>query len=266
MSKLDPNDIKKYLKTKDIGSEIVYFETLDSTNNYAKEIAKKSPHGLVIIANEQTGGRGRLGRSWFTSKGKNISMTIILKPDIHPTEAMKMTQIAIAAMVVAVRELTGLHTLVKWPNDLLIENKKIAGILTEMVANANKIDYLIIGMGINVNTKIFPKEIEDMASSLALFKGADIDRQKLIIKILEEFEKLYLDYIKKGDLDKSLDIVRKYSAILDKDIYIIKGQDRYKARAVDIDHSGVLKVKHIDGREELLHSGEVSIRGKATYI
>lgn len=264
--KLIPEVLERNLDTNEIGKKIIYFHTIGSTNIYAKEIAREVPHGTVIISEEQTSGRGRLGRDWISPKGEGIWMTIILKPDIPPTEGMKMTQIAAAAVVRAIKKMTHLEVLIKWPNDVVFEGKKVCGILTEMAGELNKMDYLIVGIGINANNQSFPQELQAMATSLALHMGKAIDRQNLIIHILEEFEKLYLDYIREGNLQKTLEIVRDYSAILGRSIYVIKGKEKFKAKVLEINDVGLLKIRHEDGREELLFSGEVSIRGEKGYI
>lgn len=264
--KLIPQVLEENTKTKEIGKRIIYFSSLDSTNTYAKNTAKELPHGTVIISEEQTGGRGRLGRDWFSPKGEGIWMSIILKPDIPPTEGMKMTQIAAAAVVKAIHRVLGLKVLIKWPNDLVYKGKKLCGVLTEMAGELNKIDYLIVGMGINANNLSFSKDLETVATSLALHKGQPIDRQELIISILEEFEELYLDYMKESNLSSSLKIVRNYSAVLGKNIYIIKGREKLKGQGLEIDDMGLLKVRYEDGSEETLYTGEVSIRGEKGYI
>jgi len=265
-NKLIPEVLEGDLDTKEIGKKIIYFPTLGSTNNYSKKIAREVPHGTVVISEEQTNGRGRLGRHWFSPKGEGIWMTIILKPDISPTEGMKMTQIAAAAVVGAINRVTGLKVLIKWPNDVVLDGKKVCGILTEMAGELNKMDYLIVGIGINANSQSFSQDLQSVATSLAVHKGKNIDRQSLIIDILEEFEKLYLAYIKEGNLHKTLKIVRDYSAILGRNIYVLKGKERLKAQVLEINDEGILVVRYEDGTIAPILSGEVSIRASCDTI
>ncbi|SET81103.1 BirA family transcriptional regulator, biotin operon repressor / biotin-[acetyl-CoA-carboxylase] ligase [Natronincola peptidivorans] len=264
--KLIPEALKNDLSTKEIGSRIIYFDTIDSTNNYSKRIAKDTPHGTIIISEEQSGGRGRLGRNWISPKGEGIWMSILLKPEIPPTEGMKMTQIAAAAACQAIRDVTALEAYIKWPNDIVVHGKKVCGILTEMAGELNQIDYLIVGIGINANNLSFPKEFKDVATSLAIEKGEKVDRKTLILDLLSKFEALYCHYIMEGKLDETLSIIRNYSAVLGKSVRIIKGNQECYAIVEEINDEGCLKVRYEDGEEELLISGEVSIRGKEGYI
>lgn len=264
--KLIPEAIKKDLRTVEIGKKIIYFDTIDSTNNYSKRIAKEAAHGTVIISEEQSGGRGRLGRNWASPKGEGIWMSVILKPEIPPTEGMKMTQIAAAAVCNAIRSITGLEVFIKWPNDLVVNGKKVCGILTEMAGELTRIEYLIVGIGINANNEAFPEEFQHIATSLAQEKGEKIDRKALILHLLKEFEELYRDYIQKGTLEKTIGVIRNYSAVLGKSIIIIKGEERLKAMVLAINEDGLLEVKYENGKKELLISGEVSIRGEKGYI
>lgn len=264
--KLIPQALESNLNTEKIGKKIIYFDTIDSTNTYSKGIARDVSHGTVIISEEQSKGRGRLGRDWSSPKGEGIWMSIILKPDIPPAEGMKMTQVAAAAVCKAIRNYTKLDALIKWPNDIILHGKKVCGILTEMAGELNKIEYLIIGIGINANVKEFPEALQDRATSLAIEKGMEINRQALIIEVLQTFEELYQDYIKQGNLQRTLTIVRNYSALLGKEIIVIKGSQKLKANVCGINDEGLLEVVYEDGKKELLLSGEVSIRGGNGYI
>ena len=263
--KLLPAVIKKKLKTRNLGKELIYFDTIDSTNNYGRKIAPSVGHGTIILSDGQAEGKGRMGRGWVSIANKSLCMSIILKPKIPPTDGAVISQIAAAASLKAIGLSTGLRGQIKWPNDIVIGGKKVCGILTEMAGELNQIEYLIVGIGINANNKGFPKELEARATSLAMEKGEIIDRQKLIINLIEEFEDLYQDYIDRNKLEKTLAIVRENSAILGRDIYVISRAGRLRAKALDIDNRGLLRVRYQDGREESLLSGEVSIRGEGLY-
>lgn len=264
--KLLPKEIEVLLSGNTIGRQIIYFDSIDSTNSYAKKEMNQLEDGAVILAEEQLAGRGRRGRGWSSPKGTGIWMSLVLKPNIPPTEGVKMTQIAAAAVCKSIRELAGLDALIKWPNDIVINGKKICGILTEMAGELNEISYIIVGVGINVNTEDFSDEIKEKATSLFVEGNKKIDRKELVVNILKNFESLYNTYIKDLNLDETLAIVKNYSALLGKDIRVIQGKLEKKARAIDINEEGLLLVEMEDGSNELISSGEVSIRGEKGYI
>lgn len=261
-------EIEPYLTTKLVGRKIVHYDSVGSTNTEAKNIADlPESHGTVVIAEEQTSGRGRLGRSWVSPKYKGIWMSIILKPDLNPMEAVKLTQIAAAAILKAARELN-IETLIKWPNDIVINHKKACGILTEMNAELTRINYVVVGLGINVNTedKDFPEDIKEIATSLRIETKRLINRQELTAGILNNFERLYEEFVEHGNISASVDICRDNSAVIGKEIFIINRETKVEVKALDIDEDGRLLVEHSDGRKEYIISGEVSVRGKGSYI
>lgn len=261
-------EIQPCLTTKYIGRNLIHFDSIGSTNSEAKAIADlPGSDGTVVMAEEQTNGRGRLGRSWVSPKYKGIWMSIILKPDLNPMDAVKLTQIAAAAIVSAAEELN-IKTLVKWPNDIVINHKKVCGILTEMNAELTRINHIIVGIGINVNTEEneFPKDIREIATSLKIETNQSVSRQELVGRILNNFEKLYEEFIKYNNIAASVNICRDKSAIIGKEIFIMSKESKAAVKALDIDEGGRLLVEHSDGRREYIISGEVSIRGKESYI
>lgn len=257
-------NISYKLETKIIGNNIIYFDTIDSTNDYAKKIALKELEGTIIISEEQTKGKGRIGRKWHSKSKEGIWMSIILKPEITIVNAPFITSIAGASIVKALNNL-GVKATIKWPNDIIINNKKVAGILTELSAGCDKINYIVLGIGINVKTKEFSQEISEIATSLYK-EGYKISRVNIIINILKEFEDLYLQYINKNLKSKTLDICRKYSAIIEKDVYLINGTGKELVRCLDINKDGNLIVRSKDNVIKEIISGEVSIRGVEGYI
>lgn len=256
---LSLDEINPYLNTKFIGRNILYFQSIDSTNSYAKSLSTDCIDGLVIISEEQTKGRGRLGRTWVSPKGKGIWMSIILHPNLPPSEAHKLTIIA-ASSIYATLSPFNLDVKIKWPNDILINGKKVCGILTEMNAELNHINYLVIGIGINVNLELqdFNEELKQIATSLKIETGNLIDRKKLAAEILNNLEKFYLEYLYSKNIKPYLEIVRKNSAIIGKDVEIIKPNEKFIARVVDIDEDGQLIIDKNGNLEKLL-SGEVSL-------
>ena len=266
----DPKDLLTYqnishkLNTKIIGNNIIHFETIDSTNNYAKKVALQKPEGTVIISEEQTKGKGRVGRQWHSKSKDGIWMSIILKPDMIPQKATFITSIAGASIAKALNDL-GVKTTIKWTNDIIINNKKVAGILTELSAEIEKINYIVLGIGINVKTMEFSQEISEIATSLYK-EGHKISRVDVIRKILKEFEILYLQYINKDSKGETLDICRQYSAIIEKDVYLIKGEEKELVRCLDINQEGNLIVRTKNNIKREIISGEVSIRGIKGYV
>lgn len=261
---LNPQNIYRNLKTKFIGKNVLHFETIDSTNDYAKKIGNELRDGSVIISEEQTKGKGRLGRVWESKAGEGIWMSIILKPNIIPNKAPFITLIAGASIVKALNIL-GVDAKIKWPNDITINNKKLSGILTELSAEIERVNYIVVGIGMNVKDTDFEEELQDKATSLYK-ENYNVSRVDIVKEILCQFEKLYLDYIEKDDKKEVLDICRQYSAIINKEIYVIKNDQKELVDCIGINEEGNLIIKNKDGKLEEIMSGEVSIRGVKGYV
>lgn len=261
---LTSNNIKYKLNTKMIGSEILHFKSIDSTNDYAKQIANNAKEGTLILSEEQTKGKGRLGRQWHSKSHDGIWMSMILKPNINPYKASFITLIAGASVVKALDNL-GVSTKIKWPNDIILNNKKLCGILTELSTQIEIINYVVLGIGINVKTIDFKDEISDIATSLYK-ENYNISRLGIVRNILIEFEKLYLDYIENNNQQSTLNICREHSAIIGKNIYILNSDKKEKVYCLDISNNGNLVVKKEDGNIIEIMSGEVSIRGIKSYV
>ena len=260
---LTPYEIKKNLDTKFIGQNIEYFETIDSTNIYAGKVAGKSKEGTVIISDEQTAGKGRTGRKWVSKQKEGIYFSLILKPEIPLIKASFLTQVAGAALTAAFEKM-GVDVTIKWPNDIILNGKKIAGILTEMQAEIDRIFYIVVGIGINLYNENFDEEIIHKATSV-LKEGHRIEREELLKNFFEEFEKMYVAFLE-GDNREVLKKLREKSAVIGREIYVVNGDDRRKAEAKDIDDDGNLVVEFEDGKVETIFTGEVSIRGMESYI
>ena len=266
----DPKDLLTYrsishkLETKIIGNNIVHFETIDSTNDYAKKVALQESEGTVIISEEQTKGKGKIGRKWYSKSKEGIWMSIILKPNIMPQKSPFITLIAGASIAKALNDL-GVEITIKWPNDIIINNKKMAGILTELSAEIDRINYIVLGIGINVKTMEFSQEISEIATSLYK-EGHKISRVDIVRNILEEFEKLYLKYINEDSKEETLNICRDYSAIIGKDVYLIRDEEKELVRCLDMNQEGNLVVRTKDNIIKEIMSGEVSIRGVKGYV
>lgn len=261
---LTSQNICHELRTNFIGRSIIHFDTIESTNDYGKEIAGKELDGTVIISEEQTKGKGRLGRNWHSKSGEGIWMSIILKPNMTPYKAPFITLIAGASIVKSLNEL-GIDTTIKWPNDVIINGKKICGILTELSAEIERINHIVLGIGINVKTIDFSPEISEIATSLQK-EGYNLSRVDIVKMILEQFEKLYIDYVENDNKKETIDICRKYSAVIGKEIYAIRGENKELVTCLDLDENGNLIVKKDNGEIVQIMSGEISIRGINGYI
>lgn len=257
---LSYEEIKEYLNTDFMGRNIHHFNSIDSTNSKAKEIALDEKEGTVLIAEEQTEGKGRMGRSWVSPKGKGIWMSIILKPNVEPMKVPKLTLVGAAAVYKALENM-GIKAQIKWPNDVLIDGKKICGILTEMSGELNMVNYVIMGIGINVNLDEgdFPEELKDKATSLKISTGKEISRKELTANILNEFEKLYLKFKEEDNIEEVLKISRENSILLGEEVRIIRGNNIKIGKAIDINDNGELVVEVGDKVEKII-SGEVSLR------
>ncbi len=266
----NPDDILTYknivhkLDTKFIGKEIVHLRSVDSTNEYAKNIANEKCEGVVVISEEQTKGKGRLGRQWKSKHGEGIWMSIVLKPNMLPNKAPFITLIAGASIVKVLNNL-GVKSEIKWPNDIIINNKKISGILTELSSEIERINYIVVGIGINVKTEEFDLDIKEMATSIYR-EGYKISRVDIVRNILVEFEELYEKYIEDNSTEETINICREYSAIIGKEIYIIQNDNKELVKCIDINNVGNLIIEREDGTKREIISGEVSIRGVKGYV
>lgn len=271
---LSPNKIREGLKTDILAKEIHYLNKIDSTNTYAKELAAAGcDEGTIVVAEEQTKGRGRLGRFWNSDNRKGVWMSIIFKPDITPTEANIFTIGASVAVVLGIKNTTGILSGIKWPNDILLVDKKVGGILTELKCEGNFVKYVIVGVGINVNQgeEDFSKDIRKKATSIKIYRESieisdgksernNIIRRSDIIKgILTEMEVVYNSIINK-EINDIIDKWKKYSAVLGKDITVISNKGEFTGKAEDIALDGRLIVKGTDGTKYALVSGEISIK------
>jgi BirA family biotin operon repressor/biotin-[acetyl-CoA-carboxylase] ligase len=258
-------EVSPYLTTNFIGKNYIHKLTIDSTNNFAKEIASKVPDGTVIIAEEQSAGRGRLGRSWLSQKGCGIWMSVILKPNIQPQEAINLTQVAAISVVKAIEELSHVENKIKWPNDIIVNNKKVCGILTEMSSEIDKINYVVIGIGVNVNCYNFPEELKGKATSLNLETNSKVDRKKLTASILNNLEFYYNTYLQKG-FEYIRPICIAKSITIGREIKVIYNEGEMVGKAVTIDSNGSLIVETKEGKRLSIMSGDVSVRGLLDYI
>ncbi len=266
---LDLISLNEIMKTQIMGKSIELHQVIDSTNNRARELALEgADEGTLIIAETQLEGRGRLSRSWISPRGKGIWMSLILKPDLSPDQAPHITAIAAVAIRKALNRATGLDIGIKWPNDIIIDGKKVCGILTEMHADIDRIYYVVVGIGINVNMtqEDLPVELSSTATSLRIALGRNLDRRQLIALIMEEIEEIYYTYLENRDFKQILDLCRQYSVTLNRPVKVIGRDTSFEGFAVDFDEDGSLLVKKDDGNIIKVMSGDVSVRGEGGYV
>jgi BirA family biotin operon repressor/biotin-[acetyl-CoA-carboxylase] ligase len=257
---LFPHEIARGLKTQVLGQEIHGFRSVSSTNSVAhRYAAKNAQEGTVIVAGRQTAGRGRLGRSWISPPKVGIYLSIILRPTVAPAQAPGLSLVAALSVAEAIRHYPGLSAMIKWPNDVLVNGKKTAGVLTELSAELDRINYLIMGVGINVNHEPndFPPELSEKATSLQIEQGHSIDRVRLVQGVLLQLEEHYLQFLKNGLKDQRK-AIKAYSSILGRQITIRHDSKIQVGTAIDIDVDGALIVT-VGKRSLKLLSGEVSL-------
>lgn len=249
------------------GNRRVVLEKIDSTNEEAGRLAKSGArHGTVVLAKEQTAGRGRRGRSWYSPPGTSIYMSLLLRPAIVPGQASMLTLVAALAVNGAIEEQCGLTPMIKWPNDLLLKEKKVCGILTEMSLNKDAVDYVIVGIGVNVSQSEFPEDIRGMATSLEKESGSSVDREGLIEAILKHMDGCYARFLAAGDLSG---LQQEYNERLinrGRPVRVLDAQGELSGEALGIDPAGELLIRQEDGEVKSVCAGEVSVRGIYGYI
>lgn len=257
------------MNTRWAGKNIVYYDATDSTNLRIKQLGREgAPHGTLAVAEQQAAGRGRRGRSWESPAGCGIYMSILLRPDIEPDKAPMLTLVAACSVAESLQDLcTGnMQVQIKWPNDIIISGKKLAGILTEMNVRAGKVDYVVVGMGINVNIADFPEKIRKTATSLRIESGRRIERAPVIAAVMERLEADYRIFMRTQDLSGLMDAYSRMLVNKDRDVLILGEKEQYRAHALGITPMGELIVRRGNGAEEKIRAGEVSVRGVYGYV
>ena len=260
-------EIKSLMHTEWVAREVLYFDTIDSTNTKAQELAEKGyQSGTLVVADKQESGKGRRGRSWVSPSGTGIFMTLMIKPDINPNNASMLTLVAALAVAKAITSVTGEEALIKWPNDIVVNGKKVCGILTEMNAQFDYINHIVVGIGINVHNESFPGEISQMASSLMIEAGGKrFHRAQIIAETMSYFEQYYDTFLKTQDLSA---LVREYDKLLvnrNKSVRVLDPKEPFDGKAMGITPKGELIVDTWESRK-LVSSGEVSVRGIYGYV
>ena len=257
--------IADQIHTKWAGKTVHFARETDSTNLWIKRLAKEgAPEGTLALAEFQSAGRGRLGRSWEVPEGTSVMMSILLRPKFEPQYAPTLTLVMGMAVAKAVKKF-GFDVSIKWPNDVVVSHKKICGILTEMGVRDGKIDYAVIGVGINVNIREFPEEMADKATSLYLESGSEFDRSQIPGLVMEAFEEYYEKFAATCDLSG---LKEKYESILanyNQPVRVL-AKEPYEGVARGITDGGELLVEKTDGTIVVVSAGEVSVRGLYSYV
>lgn len=259
-----PGEVTAGLSTSVIGVRLEYFTELPSTNGEAKKLAREGlPEGTVVVTESQTGGKGRMGRYWFTPRAKGLWFSIILRPPVNPVQTPQVTMVVAVAVAMAVRKHTGVAVGIKWPNDILVQNKKLCGILVELNAEMDRVNFMVAGIGINVNIdrEELPEDISKIATSLKIEVGQYIPRVPLLRAVLESLEEWYFCWLNKG-FKPVLQKWRELCVTLDCPVTVHTMNGSYEGYALDVDDSGMLMVRTPDGAVQRLVAGEVSLRKK----
>ena len=259
---LQKEQIEQYLTSNRFGQSIHYFDQCPSTQPIAHKLAQENAaDGTIVICEEQTAGKGRLSRAWKSSKGKGIWMSVIIRPDIPPMKAPQFTLIAAVAVTRAIEDVANVRAEIKWPNDLLINGKKCTGILTELQADIDRVQAIILGIGVNVNQDMedFPEDIQHIATSIKMVSGSHVDRGQLVARILHHLE-LYTDlYVKHGFEPLKL-LWESYSGTLGKRIKAVMIHNEIEGVALGITNDGVLQVRTDDGKVHGIYSADIEIQ------
>ncbi len=256
---LTPSEVKPLLRTKWVGKTIHHFHTIDSTNSKAYQLALSGAReGEVVVAESQDQGRGRMGRRWFSPPFLNLHLSVILRPNIPPHQASLITLMAAVATADAIHRFSSLSPVIKWPNDILLSGRKVAGLLNEIHSETDRIHFVILGIGVNLNVdrKMFPKEIRTIATSLKEEMGQTISRKNFLQCLLQELERWYEVFLKKGGTPV-LKAWRDRAMIEGREIKVTSFGEIVTGMAVDIDSDGALILETKKGERKRVVAGDV---------
>ncbi len=264
---LSKYELESRLDTEWLGKKIVFKEITTSTNADVRRMAEDgAEEGLLVVADGQTLGKGRRGRTWESPKGTNLYFSMLLKPDFSPDKASMITLVAAYSVAKVIRKNTGLDAKIKWPNDIVVNKKKVCGILTEMSMERDYIHHIVVGVGINVNEEGFPEEIAGMATSLKNEKGSLISRANLLSDILAQTEKDYAIFLQADNLKPFVDDYNKMLVNKGALVKVLDPKGEFSGIAGGINEEGMLIVFKENGQIEKVYAGEVSVRGMYGYV
>ena len=252
-------EIARWLKKGEIGTPLEIYDEIDSTNIRAKELAVQgAAHGTAVLARQQTGGRGRFGRKFFSPENSGVYISFVLRPSLPAERAVMITSMAAVAVARAMERVADVKASIKWVNDVYLGTKKACGILCEagLDFESGQMQYVVAGIGVNVGRMDFPPELREIATSISNECGRDISRSRFCAELINEMNALYPQLESGAFMAES----RARSNVIGRDIVVLRGEERYPATAVDIDDRGNLLVRREDGSEAVLQSGEISVR------
>lgn len=260
-------ELKSVIGTHKVGENLVFLDTVDSTNTRAKQLAEAgAPDGTLVVAESQSAAKGRRGRSWLAPSGTGVWFSLMLRPQIEPEHASMLTLVAAMAVEKGIRDTTGLDGSIKWPNDIVVDGKKVCGILTEMSADMDCINHVVVGIGINANIRDFPKELQDKATSLLLASGQTVKRAALLNAVLLAWEEYYETFLQTEDLSLLAEAYNEKLAGLGGMVRVLAPKGEYTGTSRGINRRGELLVEREDGSITEVMSGEVSVRGIYGYV
>lgn len=268
---LSQSEIASRLETKWAGQRLYYFDATGSTNTDAKRYGEEGePHGTVVVADMQTTGKGRRGRSWQSPSGEAVYFTILLRPDFAPNKASMVTLVMALSVAKALKEVSGVEAGIKWPNDIVVHKKKVCGILTEMsmTPEIDEIQFVVVGVGVNVNNDVqtFPEEIRGTATSLKAETGKRVGRSRLIERILAHFEENYEVFERTLDMSGLIEDYQSHLINMGAQVRVLDPAGEYTGISKGITKMGELIVEKADGETVLVYAGEVSVRGLYGYV
>lgn len=262
--KLNVDRLQEGLRTKRLGRSVFFSKVVGSTNEWAKELtAYGAAEGTVAVAETQTCGRGRLGREWVSPKG-GLWFSVVLRPELKPAEAVGLVFVSGLAVAEVLRELYGLKAETKWPNDVLVDGRKLCGILTEMNTTGEKVSYVIVGVGVNANfdvAKVFPEELRKVATSLENELGRKVKLEELFKALLERLENIYGLFLEKG-FDPVLKKWKTYADFLGCQVEVASGTEKWFGLALDVENDGALIMRLEDGTVKRVFVGDVTLRSR----
>lgn len=263
---LSAEEVESRLHTEWAGHPSYYFTEVNSTNTRAKELGEKGAvHGTVVMAGCQTAGKGRRGHTWVSPADGNLYITILVRPEFKPDIAPMLTIVMALSVAQAIRDQKA-EVGIKWPNDMVLNGKKVCGMLTEMSTDIESIHYVVIGVGINANTRSFPPELDGIASSLSLECGREFSRAQLAVSMLEHFEENYERFKCTGDLSALREEYCSFLVNQGKEVRILEPGNERNGTALGINDKGELLVRNEKGEIEEVYAGEVSVRGLFGYV
>lgn len=261
------NELESRMCTKWAGHPVKFYQEINSTNLQAKlEAEDGAQQGLLIVADKQTAGRGRRGRGWNSPAGTNVYFTLLLKPTYPVEKVSAVTLVMALAVAEAVRTICGVESAIKWPNDIVVDGKKVCGILTEMSMEREYIQHVVIGVGVNVGLQEFEPELAQKATSLQAACGRKVPRAALVVEIMKSFEKYYEIFCKTLDLSGLREPYQAHLANLDKEVRVLDPKGEFTGIARGIDDAGELLVELADKTLVKVYAGEVSVRGIYGYV